>query len=549
MRMTCEVVAGLLLAVGFGIIADAQETHDPFRAAGSVQAGLQGEAPPEQAGDQLHIPLDSLTAVTFGEPGCPRFVVRNEVRDAATGKLLCEFDGEYDPQGRRALSADGQWFAASSKSPNQTETTVMVWATASGQLVLEVPGLPDEFADFVAFSRNRYLLLGGRQSNQIDVWDVTSGELLDKKLTVPDRRIEPEGKIVFAPDGKLFAAIAHDRLVLTDTATNRELAAMASPGAKASEPRGQGRGRDLAPSQDGSLASAEDGFVYAWTSQLQFSPDGKELAAFSTHPHPRLLIWNMRGQLLADDPMPLPRVVRHGTTLEWLPDGSGLLLNGYLIERKSRRILLGIRTPSGSYVNPHLLDRNRVAGTFGGSGEHLNSVTIPWDDINASLAALDAAAPALLTPAEPVSVEVEAPDEAVRELVVDALVQRLARDGLTVRPGQPARLRVRISEQAGDSLPIYERQSRYDLRGRDTGRTATEVHGAAVLEWTRQGHAEPLWRGHLTAASGRSFTEEISDLTIRQSMLEEIRRQLSGLDIPWFIPDSPDLVALPVVIE
>ena len=49
--------------------------------------------------------------------------------------------------------------------------------------------------------------------------------------------------------------------------------------------------------------------------------------------------------------------------------------------------------------------------------------------------------------------------------------------------------------------------------------------------------------------SARSFREEITDATVRKSMLEHLAKQLSGLDMPYFIPKAKETVALPAVVE
>jgi hypothetical protein len=131
----------------------------------------------------------------------------------------------------------------------------------------------------------------------------------------------------------------------------------------------------------------------------------------------------------------------------------------------------------------------------------------------------------------------------------DALVARLARDGVRVERGKPAVFQVKFGETAGDLLPIYERQSLFDRRGRDTGRRATEAKGSLVIELLVEGEAQPLWRDTIDAANSSSFNEEINDATVRKSMLENLGREIHELNIPYFIPKSEELLALPVVIE
>ncbi len=106
-----------------------------------------------------------------------------------------------------------------------------------------------------------------------------------------------------------------------------------------------------------------------------------------------------------------------------------------------------------------------------------------------------------------------------------------------------------IRSSAGVRLTIFERQSPFDFKGKDTGKKAPKAKGAAILELTVKGEAKPLWRGHLTAMSARSFKEEITDATVRKSMREHLAKQLSGTDMPYFIPKSKDTVALPAVVE
>ena len=73
--------------------------------------------------------------------------------------------------------------------------------------------------------------------------------------------------------------------------------------------------------------------------------------------------------------------------------------------------------------------------------------------------------------------------------------------------------------------------------------------GAFIFAGKLKGQDKPLWRGTLQAMSARTFHEEINDATVRKSMLENLSRQLGALDLPYYVPVSEKLLALPVVVE
>lgn len=552
------MVAALLIALAASPARSAPP-DDPFRPAENKGASPQpgkGAGPddpfaPGAAGGGAWgggstIPIDSRTAVTFGPPGCPVAVVGSGVWDLKVNKSVATLVGAYEARALRAVSAEGGYFAAGSKSPNQTDTAVTVWNTKTGQRALEVPGDKKSYVDFLALTRERYLLLGGRHSDQVDVWDLESGKVV-KRLTVPDRRVDT-GKIAFSPDGKYFACVAHDKIVVTETATNKAVVTLDPPGPGApADAAAKGPPGKRNPSLDAI-------FVYSWLGGLAFSPDGTELAAFSTHPGPRLLVWNVKGKLVLDEPVPMPRVVGHRSTLEWQPGGTGWLVNGYLYDRAAKRIVLSVRVPFAAEQMPHLLDKDRLIGTFGGDTSRLQVLAVPADKLSAAVKAMSGKDQSYLAPGKPVGLELQltglrGDDADTRKVLTDALTHRLSRDGIPVGDTKGTVLRLKLSEEAGDTLPIFERQSPFDFRGKYTGRAATEAKGAAVLELVARGETKPLWRGHLSAMSARSFKEEITDAAVRKSMLEHLTRQLGGMDMPYFIPKSKDVLALPAIVE
>lgn len=288
---------------------------------------------------------------------------------------------------------------------------------------------------------------------------------------------------------------------------------------------------------------------------IGFSPEGDEIAAFTTHPNPRLFCWSNRGKLLMD--VPIPDVAGRpgsGESLVWLPEKAGWLVNGVLVDRASRRAVLRIHKHLGDDWAIQALDNGRLLGRFSTNTSELRQFTIPWESLRASLAAMADKAPALLAPHQPVSLDVKVTQARgdltqLAKLAREAVTKRIERDGITVADGQTTVVRVVLSEEAGRALPIFERQSPFDFRGRDTGRKATEAHGAALVEIVAAGEAEPLWRDTLKAASSRLFIDqEVTNEAVRQSMLDQMARQLNQLDIPYFIPKSRELVALPAVV-
>jgi len=497
--------------------------------------------PDASSPDQLRIAVQSQDEITFGPIGCPVVVVGKNVWHMEQRRIVQQLRDEYNARGLKALSVDGQWFAAASKSPNQQDTSIGIWDTVTGERTCEIPGQAESFADLIRFSRNKYLLVGGRHSSEIDVWDAQSGNRL-KAIATPARRIDP-GQISFTADGQYFTSIADDDLIVVETKTGKTAAVMEAP-APILDPQRQWNDvqRRIAARQ-----------VISNTKLVAFSPDGRELAAVMDLRNPRLVCWDSRGKLIFDQMIPrVQHVFFFDPIFVWLPDGSGWIVSGHVLDRATRRIVFAVRPKFGDDPLFFPLDRNRLVGALPQEPKTLQVIEIPWDRINASLKLLDERAPALLAPYEPVSVELQlaglrGDQRETEEMLADALSKRLQAEGLQVAAGRSTAFRLRFSEQAGDSMPIFERQSPLDFRGRATGQSVKEVEGSLVVELVADG--EILWRDSIRASSSRSLREEINDATVRQSMLENLARQMNRLNFPYFVSASRDHLALPVTIE
>jgi hypothetical protein len=317
-------------------------------------------------------------------------------------------------------------------------------------------------------------------------------------------------------------------------------------------PKSPPRGKPAGPA---SGDATEAIFVYAWMQALKFSPDGTELAAVSTHPDPRLIVWDIKGKLLFDEPLMLPSMAFWEHSLQWLPDKSGWLVSGHIVDRETKRAVVGIRKGFGQDMRAWLYDNNHLIGAFPNNPEELQSYEIPWKEIRESIALMADSKSAILGPSQPVSINIEFGGNLAGDAtqtaseIAQALGQRLQRDGIKVANGQKTKFQLRFSENAGDTLPIYERQSPFDFRGHDTGRTVTERKGGLVIELTADGEDAPLWRETLDATSARSFREDINDASVRKSMLESLTRQIRELYLPYFIPKDEKQLALPVVFQ
>jgi hypothetical protein len=468
--------------------------------------------------------------VAFGPPGCPVMLVGQQVYDLKTFDPVGKLAEKPDQNSRPVLTHDGKLLAVSEKGQNQSDAAVFVYATDTGKTVLTVPAVKGATPDVIAFYGTTHLVVGGRHGPVMDVWEVATGKKVGG-LTSPNRQVR-HGEVAFTPDGSHFASIDHDKIVVVATKTGKK-AVMATPGG------------------GGPLGARG---VFAWAKGMVFSPDGAELALFTTNPSPRLLVWNAKGQIALDAAVPLPKWIGTDAALQWLPDASGWLVNGAVFDRATKRVVAGARVAFGASAPPYLVDQSRVVGAFGTEPHKLRAAEIPWPQVRESLKAMAAKADADLAPGRAVALDLRltgagANEAETRNALGQALAARLGRDGIPIAAQAPTVLRLKLAESPGDTLPIYARQSPFDFRGADTGRKATEVKGAAVLELWAAGENAPVWREALNAGSSRSFTEDINDVTIRKSMLENLGRQLDDLTMPYFLPKNKGTLALPAVID
>jgi hypothetical protein len=134
------------------------------------------------------------------------------------------------------------------------------------------------------------------------------------------------------------------------------------------------------------------------------------------------------------------------------------------------------------------------------------------------------------------------------EMLAEAMTARLAQDGLSVEPGRPAVFHVRTAMTEADRLLIYERQL---LPGYHSAVAKLERadEGSLIVELQLPGHREPVWRGECPTGLSAILKTQDSDPEERERLVERAKRELGALAIPYFIPRSDTLPALPAIIE
>jgi hypothetical protein len=566
-RLGCVYfLLGWCMPLGSALAQDKAQ-DDPFKARGTPAAAAAPEPTDPNAPWNVRVPTEVGERVTLGAPGCPVVVSGKQVWNIRQGRIVCELDTRIDQNALAVLSDDGKYFAAALKSANQEGTAVRVWSTETGARLLEIPGVPKRYVDLMVFSLNKYLILGGRSTPDFQVWDIEQAKAI-APINVNAYRIE-RGKAAFSADGKFFLAIVNKKLTLFKTATGKPVTVMSPPhrldagpppapansGAPKPTSIRPARRNANAPSPSPAANSDDAYFIYVSMDELRFSPDGKEIAALSTLSSPQLIVWDINGKLLYHELLGIQSLGPDQFTLQWLPDKSGWLVGGLLIDRESKRAILEVHNKTRWIGRVALLDQDHLIGSFPDDPMQLRSYEIPWKQIRQSVTLMRDPTATLLKPSQPVSIKAELADEGggdgnqTSATLVDALTQRLKRNGLSVAAGQDMVFHLKFSEKTGDTLPIYEKKSPFELQGRDTGRTIAERKGSLIIELTTSGQTAPVWRATINANSERSFREAINDNTVRKSMLDAAVSQIRTLNIPYFIPRNEQNLALPVVLQ
>ncbi|MCA9049759.1 MAG: protein kinase [Planctomycetaceae bacterium] len=475
---------------------DSQSLSDPR------PANLDSSA----AGIRLDIPISN--PITTASKDQTLFVAGKKVYRREQRTVAAELDGNYPADAITMLSSDGRYFAACLKSPNQENADVAVWDTATGKKVALATGESGRYADIVLVSPNS-LLMAGRFANEIQVWDCESGKRR-KSLRIPDARFRP-GSVAVSHDGQYVAVAADSGLAVLEVSGGKLIAVMHSP---ADKPRGI-----PAKPVSGRPDAAAAGPVLAGIRSLAFSPDNQELAALSTHPQPRVLCWNSRGEIVADGLLPLSSD-DPADELTWFPDGKAWLVSGRVIERSTGRVLMAAVDNAGSVVeHARLLSDGELAGAFSAGDDHYHLKTFDWSAVSDSVSKTDAA-DAWLSPGSPVTIEVTAGDKrpALQNSLRKALTQRLQRDGLKTESDRTTVFRIRQADN--DTL---------------------------VIELTHGDRKdEILWRHELPGIAAVGDQWNKADEKTRQELTNTAESAVTALVTPWFIPRQPGL-QLPVL--
>jgi hypothetical protein len=291
-----------------------------------------------------------------------------------------------------------------------------------------------------------------------------------------------------------------------------------------------------------------------------FSPDGDELAAI-VDDGGLLVCWNGKGERVYDQSNVaiLQAETKLGRAVEWSPDGLGWLLNGrYFFGREQRRVLWGLSDWAGSGIRPaRFLARDRLVLVRGdGRERHLGDAVIPWDRINASLAALKQGE-CYFGPGQTVGLTVETgsliagadPAQAAKD-IERIVAARLRTDSIRVGNSKTAFVVARYSEESVAPPVQSFPPPNFGRFGRGIASQPSQGHNVAKLELTYRiaGNTKPVWTATLTSTAN-SAGDAKRGTTPREELHDRLRQAMQRWVLPYFVPKDPELLLLPAHLK
>ena len=498
--------------------ATANKSATPVSSTASATNGSPKPATPASQANLARdvsdvLPLKSGNRLTMGPPACPVLISDNVVWNLTERKTNIKLEGTYPEEALTSLSADGKYFVAASKPPNQENTDLLIWDTATGKRVGTVSGETGKFADMVITSP-RQLFVGGRFADELAVFDCETASRR-KPIRIPGARFKP-GSAAVSHDGQYLAVAAESGMAVLKISTGKPVVVMQNPPEK---PRSIGS-RPPSSTNNNRTNAAAAATVLASLRSLHFSPDNQEIAGIASHPEPRLLCWNSRGELVTDQALPLDEEELSSSELEWHANGNSWLIVGRIFDRESGRLLFSQQQLS-TLRQIHFYDQERLLGSFAETGEMLSTLPIPWKSIRLSLASMNDGAASDLAPQGSVSIDIEVAEKqpAIQTAIRKALTKRLQADDIKVEPDKAVRIRVRGSD-APETL---------------------------VLELLVSGSEQPLWRQQINDIRALSAAWQSADEKTRQQEIDALSSEIASVSTPWFVPKDRSLAILPVI--
>jgi hypothetical protein len=527
---------------------------------------------PAPAADNDDAPLQTPDnqfrgTVVAGPPGCPAIIGGDRVFSLATLQPLgpdLPVKDIYE-NAPRALSPDGALAALLVDSTN-----ILLINTTTGKQTASFSTVDDKndpFANagikFLAFAgKDKILTLPsvGNFGGRLSVWNITS----KKRLRTFELETDDPRNIAVSPDGRLVALLIHNTITLYDTTTGARAATLAPAPAAKDAPPPKPAAPAPAPPHFPARSPASNLPAPIHTPPgppslpdarcLVFSNDGHELAAVDDRG--RLVVWNTAGKIVFDQ----PRVAPPGpnTSLVWLPDGAGWILNARTVYSRTHKMVVVHYTevPLGNtFCLP--LSKNRLLIT--GLTRHQPSFLfspLPWATIEKSLAD---SSNALLKPGQPLAIDLHTANlrndaNDVQKHLTDAIAAALRANGVELDPAAPVKYHITYQEKAGEKLAIVQEAPLHQTSDgtlspyADTGRSATQTLATVDVQLLAPGNAV-LWKKTFPIANGTAFTREITDDVVKKSTLDNSATAIKFLPLPTYVPADPALPTLPLYIH
>lgn len=497
-------------------------------------AGNDADRPDWRDAGVAQVQLSRGTPLTFAPTTRPVAVAGDELWDLAAGRPVTKLRGiQYDDRSMRALSGDGTVFALvlpiDASGPERKPPEIAIWSTTTGEPLTRVRSTANTGRiDLLSVTPRVLLACPWHEAGTlIETWDVKTGKPL-RRFKTP-ARISHDNAAA-SPDARFVAVQNSNAIIVLDINAGRQVAQLKQPQAI------RDLGTDLLIGGDPAEAAglkAEARSAVFWSAEgLAFSPDGKELAGlFSKAGDDRLVIWDVKGNVVQEAWVPGRRFSIGGPAVEWVPDRSGVLVSGrYLFSRKAGRVVWAFSPPDSSGHRFHFLDRNwLLVADDVYSDCTLAGLRVPWDRIDKSIEAMSSPETAAhVRPGAAVALKLEVGQvrSTQKDLMTDwfgrVLTTRLTRSGLRVDAASRCVLRV-----VYDEIPDGQ-----------------QFKGRATFQFVVPNQAQPAWQA--TRELPFSGPDDLEKGAIHPVPISLVERENQVL-IPYFLPAHPNLSPLPLL--